>query len=89
MSNCKYTTSSKVEHIGSSSIPMAISKGDLDIFIGVDAIEFERSIELLKKIGFREVIDTLRTSELCMLESVRGDNVALQVVVNGSIYEFF
>ncbi|UZD58910.1 GrpB family protein [Shewanella algae] len=35
------------------------------------------------------MIDTLRTSELCMLESVRGDNVALQVVVNGSIYEFF
>ncbi len=26
----------RIEHIGSSSVPGAISKGDLDIFVGVD-----------------------------------------------------
>jgi GrpB-like predicted nucleotidyltransferase (UPF0157 family) len=26
----------RIEHIGSSSVPGAISKGDLDIFVGVE-----------------------------------------------------
>lgn len=29
----------RVEHVGASSIPLAISKGDLDIFIGVESDE--------------------------------------------------
>ena len=79
----------RVEHIGSSVIPDAISKGDLDIFVGVPAGEHQKSTELLKSLRFKEKQDTLRTSELCMLESENGDNVALQVVANGSTFEFF
>lgn len=79
----------RVEHIGASSIPLAISKGDLDIFVGVDSSDFEKAIQSLMTLGFREKKDTLRTTELCMLESNENDNVALQVVVNGSEFEFF
>lgn len=79
----------RVEHVGASSIPLAISKGDLDIFIGVESDELEASIQLLTTLGFQEKADTLRTSELCMLESRSGDGVAFQLVVNGSEFEFF
>lgn len=78
----------RVEHIGSSSIPNAISKGDLDIYIGVDAADLENAVLKLKILGFKEKTNTLRTTELCMLESTSQD-VALQVVANGSDFENF
>ena len=79
----------RVEHVGASSIPLAISKGDLDIFIGVESDELNAAIQLLATLGFQEKADTLRTSELCMLESTSGDDVAFQLVANGSEFEFF
>jgi len=78
-----------IEHIGASSIPLAVSKGDLDIFVGVEGAELEQAVQLLKTLGFQEKVDTLRTSELCMLESTSGDKVAFQVVARGSKFEFF
>ncbi|MCY6411240.1 GrpB family protein [Acinetobacter sp. VNH17] len=72
-----------IEHIGSSAIPNAISKGDLDIYIEVPSQYFLNSIEQLKTLNFKEKLDTLRTHELCMLESQQHD-VALQIVVTGS-----
>jgi GrpB-like predicted nucleotidyltransferase (UPF0157 family) len=78
----------RVEHIGSSAIPYAISKGDLDIFVGVEKNNFTQAITSLEELGFKEKKDTLRTDELCMLESCSED-VALQVVVNDSEFEGF
>ncbi|WP_061015660.1 GrpB family protein [Vibrio splendidus] len=85
----KLIPNARVEHVGASSIPFAVSKGDLDIFVGVDLGEFEDVIERLTTLGFTEKLDTLRTPELCMLESTSGDDVALQVVANGSEFECF
>ncbi|NOJ04370.1 GrpB family protein [Vibrio splendidus] len=79
----------RVEHVGASSIPFAVSKGDLDIFVGVELGELEDVIERLTILGFNEKLDTLRTQELCMLESTSSDDVALQVVANGSEFECF
>ncbi|RXJ71540.1 hypothetical protein CS022_20720 [Veronia nyctiphanis] len=79
----------RVEHIGASSIPEAISKGDLDIFVGVEPEDLEQAVISLKALGFEEKIDTLRTPKLCMLESTIGNDVALQVVANGSEFECF
>lgn len=59
----------KIEHIGSSAIPNTISKGDLDIYIEVMSDQFEFAIEQLKTLNFIEKQNTLRTHELCMLES--------------------
>lgn len=78
-----------VEHIGASSIPKAVSKGDLDIFVGVDQADLEASAQLLTQLGFQEKVDTLRTPELCMLESRLGEDVAIQVVAKGSKFENF
>ncbi|WP_314925775.1 GrpB family protein [Aeromonas piscicola] len=79
----------RVEHVGASSIPLAISKGDLDIFIGVESDELEAAVQILTTLGFKEKVDTLRTLELCMLESKSSDDVAFQLVANGSEFEFF
>lgn len=76
----------RVEHIGSSSIPNAISKGDLDIFVGVDIDDLEASIPLLMTLGFREKLDTFRCPELCMLQA-ESEDVAIQAVANGSQFE--
>ena len=81
---------SRIEHIGSSSIPGVISKGDLDIFLGVSKQDFNEAIEQLKCLGFYEKEDTLRTESLRMMSTnLYSEDVAIQVVVNGSEYEFF
>ncbi|CDT07784.1 conserved hypothetical protein [Vibrio coralliirubri] len=85
----KLIPNARVEHVGASSIPFAVSKGDLDIFVGVDLGELEDVIGRLTTLGFNEKLDTLRTPELCMLESTSGDDVALQVVANRSEFECF
>ncbi|MCE6235141.1 GrpB family protein [Acinetobacter pittii] len=79
----------KIEHIGSSAIPNAISKGDLDIYIEVMPEQFEFAIEQLKTLNFIEKLNTLRTHELCMLESLNNDDVAFQIVVTDSVFTFF
>ncbi|GEA67244.1 hypothetical protein PA3_14020 [Acinetobacter pittii] len=79
----------QIEHIGSSAIPNAISKGDLDIYIEVMSEQFEFAIEQLKTLNFIEKQNTLRTHELCMLESLNNDDVAFQIVVTDSIFTFF
>ena len=80
----------KVEHVGSSAIPGAISKGDLDICVLVAPELHAEAVAALQSTGYTIKVDTLRTSELCMLESPRRDfDVALQVVVEGSKFEFF
>lgn len=80
----------KVEHVDSSAIPGAISKGDLDMFVGVTQDDFIKAIELIKRIGFNEKLDTLRTDSLCMMtSSTYNEDVAVQLVANGSKHESF
>lgn len=77
----------KVEHIGSSAIPNAYSKGDLDILICIGKTEFEKAIQLLKNLNFREKMNTLRTEDLCMLEASNSEkDVAFQVITEDSLY---
>lgn len=67
-----------------------MSKGDLDIFVGVDRERVERAITELERNRYRVKLNTLRNEALCMLEidSYRYP-VALQVVANGSYFEMF
>ena len=78
----------RIEHIGASSIEGAMSKGDLDIFVGVEADNHETTVKFLEGVGYTIKLDTHRDESLCMLEHA-GNDVALQVVANGSQYEFF
>jgi GrpB-like predicted nucleotidyltransferase (UPF0157 family) len=80
----------RIEHIGSSAIVGAVSKGDLDIFVAVPAEDFEASIVRIEALGFKVKQDTHRDHELCPLESqAHGIEVGVQLVVSGSKYEFF
>jgi GrpB-like predicted nucleotidyltransferase (UPF0157 family) len=81
---------SRIEHVGSSSIPGTISKGDLDIFVGVSPLEFEQSISLVQSIGFYEKSDTMRTESLRMMVTDEyQEDVAIQIVSNGTEFECF
>jgi len=80
----------QIEHIGSSAIKGAVSKGDLDLFVGVETKDFPAALETLKSMGFSPKEETLRTEELCMLECFDFDfDVAVQLVDKSSIYVFF
>ena len=80
----------RIEHICASSIPHAVSKGDLDIFVGVDSSGFNDAISSIKSIGYFEQKDTFRSETLCMLKKEdRTDDIAKQLVANGSEFEVF
>lgn len=81
----------RIEHVGASSVKGCISKGDLDILVAVDQNQFEDSLKQIKSLGFYEKKETLRTNELCMLvtKMYEGQDVAIQLIVNGSNFENF
>lgn len=80
-----------IEHIGSSSVPGLVSKGDLDIFVGVSRDVFESATRQLVVLGFSVKEDSLRTESLCPFTTGKYDDadVGLQLVENGSKFEFF
>jgi GrpB-like predicted nucleotidyltransferase (UPF0157 family) len=82
--------SARIEHIGSSSIEGLISKGDLDIFVGVERETFVHAISVLQALRFTIKENTLRTDSLCPFESYDFPmDVGIQLVVNGSQFENF
>lgn len=82
--------SAVVEHIGSSAIPGALSKGDLDICVLVAPTHHELYVLTLTNFGYVEKRDTLRTEQLCMLEWHKpGEEHAVQLVASGSPFEMF
>jgi len=82
--------SARIEHIGASAVEGLISKGDLDVFVGVDYQNFDESIVKLMSLGYREKEGTLRTDSLCMFVVDRYPwDAAVQLVSNDSEFEFF
>ncbi|WP_298633676.1 GrpB family protein [uncultured Umboniibacter sp.] len=80
----------RIEHIGSTAIPGSMTKGDVDIFLGVDRALHSKSIATLSEHGFHIKHDTHRDQALCMMTTDLYDiDVAVQVVENESVYEFF
>lgn|GEM_PF-242826 len=80
----------RIEHIGSSAIEGALSKGDLDIFVGVEPGEFHGAMAAIRSLRFRIKAGSFRNESLCPFES--GDHplpVGLQLVVNRSEFECF
>jgi GrpB-like predicted nucleotidyltransferase (UPF0157 family) len=80
----------RIEHIGASAIEGAISKGDLDLFVGIESNQFQLAIGLLGTIGYLEYDGTPRTKSHCMLKKIESEeDVAIQLVETGSEFEFF
>ena len=74
------------EHIGSTAIKGALTKGDIDFYLEVEASQHKQVINRLLELGFSIKPDTHRDKNLCM---VNNDDFAIQVVSKGSKYEFF
>ena len=73
---------------GSSMLPKAISKGDLDIYIQIPADKFEESVSALSFRGFAKKVDSGETSDFCLLHASHFEiPVDVQLVCNGSDYE--
>ena len=80
----------EVDHIGSSAIVGAISKGDLDILVRVDKTQLEDGIKIIQGLGFEIKERTLRTESLCMLYTTEfNEDVAIQLIARGSEFEDF
>lgn len=79
----------EIEHIGSSAIRGALSKGDLDVLVRVAREHFSDSLEKIQQLGFSVKKDTLRTNSLCMLEAIDTNGVAIQLIEKGSEFEMF
>jgi GrpB-like predicted nucleotidyltransferase (UPF0157 family) len=80
----------RIEHIGSSLIEEALSKGDLDIFVGVEPEALPAAIAAIESLGFRVKNGSFRNQSLCPFESDAYPlDVGLQLVANGSEFEYF
>lgn len=78
----------RIEHIGSSALIGALSKGDLDIGLVVPGDALEGAVALLVTQGYREKANTLRTPALCMMAwHEPGLEHAVQVFAQGSKFE--
>lgn len=80
----------QVEHVGASSIPGAVSKGDLDVCVIVGRDRFAASLSRILGLGYQVKADTLRTDQLCMLIPLPpADDHAIQLVEADSRFQFF
>ena len=80
----------QIEHIGSSAVAGAVSKGDLDVAALVAPEEHAAAVQTLAALGYRETPDTLRAPALCMLDwHWPGEQHAVQVIARGSRFEMF
>lgn len=75
-----------LEHIGSTAVEGALTKGDIDLYLEVPASEHPAAVETLVKMGLTVAEDSHRDESLCMLKHT---DFAIQVVAKGSKYEFF
>jgi GrpB-like predicted nucleotidyltransferase (UPF0157 family) len=84
----KQIPKARVEHIGASSIPGCLSKGDLDILVAVDHVEDH--IASIEELGFRIKSESLRTPDLCPFEIINPErDIGIQLIRSGSEFEFF
>jgi GrpB-like predicted nucleotidyltransferase (UPF0157 family) len=80
----------EIEHIGSSAIKDAISKGDLDILVRSSKENFNINLNTIIGLDFNIKTNTLRTDSLCMLETQKYPiDVAIQLIESGSEFEDF
>lgn len=78
-----------IEHIGASSIPGAISKGDLDIFVGVEQRDFLNAQEALAG-KFERNTGSTKTDTFCSFKDDYAiPPLGIQLAVNGSELDIF
>ena len=81
----------EIIHIGSTAIPGLQTKGDLDINVRVQKIDFWDVINIIKNTGYYELDGTLQNDDLRHLKPIKTFNIdtAIQVTTIGSEYDTF
>jgi GrpB-like predicted nucleotidyltransferase (UPF0157 family) len=79
----------EIEHIGSTAIPGAITKGDLDILVRVSANDFAAAEELLAKHFARNEGSFRSDSFASFCDDAANPPLGIQLVVRGSDLDDF
>ena len=76
-----------IQHIGSTSVPGSITKGDLDIGVSVAAASFEEAVALLEARCTRHEASHSSDHYQPFVRACGDQDVGIQLFVAGSIYE--
>ena len=73
-----------IQHIGSTSIPNAITKGDLDLQVRIEGIDFQEAIEKLKKLYDINQPENWTENYASFKDGKRDMSIGIQLTVKGS-----
>src|SRR4030095_4363123 len=81
--------SAEVLHTGATAVPGCLTKGDLDIVVRVDRVDFAASEALLAD-RFRRNTGSIRTDEFAAFEDPdRSPHLGVQLTVKGGALDDF
>ena len=77
----------EIEHIGSTSIPGSITKGDLDIAVRVEQALFEHAMARLNSVCEQNTNSYHDHQYQPYIYSINGHDVGIQLFISNSIYD--
>jgi GrpB-like predicted nucleotidyltransferase (UPF0157 family) len=81
--------SAEVVHVGATAVPGCVTKGDLDIVVRVDRVDFAASEALLAK-RFSRNVGSIRTDEFAAFEDPsRSPHLGVQLTMKGGAFDDF
>lgn len=78
-----------IEQVGSSALPGAVGKMDVDFAVRVDRKDFEKAIENLSSIYTPWKKDTLWNKDMAVFSSIKECPIDVMVVVIDTPYDYF
>lgn len=73
-----------IQHIGSTAIPNAMTKGDLDLQVRIDKNDFPEAVERLKKLYQINQPDNWTDNYASFKDDERGMPIGIQLTIRGS-----
>jgi GrpB-like predicted nucleotidyltransferase (UPF0157 family) len=75
---------STVQHVGATSIPGSLTKGDVDLLVGVDQTEFLEAVDALAAVYERHQLENWTSTYASFKDEAGPLPVGVQLVVGGS-----
>jgi GrpB-like predicted nucleotidyltransferase (UPF0157 family) len=79
----------EIEHVGATSVPGALTKGDLDICVRVESARFDEADRLLGERFARNADSEPMTGLSQFCDSIRNVDVGIQLVLRDGEADFF
>ena len=81
--------SAEVLHVGATAVPGCLTKGDLDIVVRVDRVDFAASEALLAN-RFSRNVGSIKTDEFAAFEDAgRSPHLGVQLTMKGGAFDDF